>query len=80
MDMPVDMAEGEQENPEEDDFILESSLEDLERNLALSQERHPVRTNGKSGQRPLGKERGRFQEVEESGEDEDDFEFLDLDD
>ena len=80
MDMPVDMAEGEQENPEEDDFILESSLEDLERNLALSQERHPVKTNGKSGQRPLGKERGRFQEVEESGEDEDDFEFLDLDD
>ncbi|GLC79171.1 cadherin-like beta sandwich domain-containing protein [Lacrimispora brassicae] len=80
MDEPDDREAGEQEALEEDDFILEASLEDLERDLAFSGERHPVKPKGKGGTRPESKEPKRFKEVEEPAEDEDDFEFLDLDD
>ena len=71
---------GEQEAREEDDFIMEGSLEDLERDLSTSVEKPPVKHKGKDNPRPDRKEPERFKEALEPSEDEDDFEFLDLDD
>jgi hypothetical protein len=80
MDEP-DYAEDEgQEVQEEDDFLEEASLEDLERDLTSSGAGRSGKPKGKGGSRPGNKEPEGFKEEEELTKDEDDFEFLDLDD
>ncbi|MDR1769042.1 MAG: cadherin-like beta sandwich domain-containing protein [Hungatella sp.] len=67
-----DYGDGEEaEIRDEDDFIEEASLEELERDLTSSVEDHSGKPKGKGGQR---------QDYREPAKDEDDFEFLDLDD
>ena len=66
------------EQVEEDDFIMEGSLEDLERNLSSASEMPLINSKGK---KDLGMEIKELEySKEETSEDEDDFEFLDLDD
>lgn len=70
----------EQKEPEEDDFIVEGSLEDLERNLVSNEEKHLEKPKEKSGEKPDEKEIEKSKKPEKNVKDEDDFEFLDLDD
>lgn len=73
-------GEEKQEAQDEDDFIVETDLEDLERDLTFSGVRQSMKPKGKGSARPVDKEPKHFIEPEESVEDEDDFEYLDLDD
>lgn len=68
------------EPEEEDDFIMEASLEEMERDLASQTEERPVKPKGKADARP-GRGKGDMPvDSVESLNDEDGFEFMDLDD
>jgi len=85
LDEPLYADDAEQEvrkedDFEEDDFIEETSLEDFERDLKSSGEGNSGKPREKGGSRPVQKEPDEFSETEEPDKDEDDFEYLDLDD
>lgn len=75
----VDKPSGiDREIPDEADFIVESSLEDVERDLATHVAQNQTRK--KPAEPEAAAKESNPKLVKESDEDEDDFEFMDLDD
>jgi hypothetical protein len=68
------------EEAEDDDFIVESSLEDVERDLASHMEERPARKKESDTERPNREKASRPSKQGEPSGEEDDFEFMDLDD
>lgn len=77
MDRPESL---QAEEPEDDDFIVESSLEDAERNLASQMAERPARKNESDTERSNREINSRQTKQGEPSGEEDDFEFMDLDD
>lgn len=80
LDEPLYSEDAVQEVQEEDDFIEETSLEDFERDLKSSGAGNSGKPREKGGSGPVHKEPDDITETEEHDKDEDDFEYLDLDD
>lgn len=77
MDRPESLQANE---PEDDDFIVESSLEDVERDLASHMAERPAGEKESDTKRSNREENSRQSKQGESSGEEDDFEFMDLDD
>lgn len=78
MDEPGYIRAGTTED--EDDFIIEASLEDVERDLVSHIEKSPAKPEGTADAEPKREKENRSAETAETVNDEDDFEFMDLDD
>ncbi|MEY8356362.1 cadherin-like beta sandwich domain-containing protein [Lachnospiraceae bacterium 54-53] len=65
---------------DEDDFIIEASLEDVERDLVSHMEKSPAKPEGRGKAEPKRENGNRSERKTESLDGEDDFEYMDLDD
>lgn len=77
MDRPESL---QADGPEDDDFIVESSLEDVERDLASQMAERPARKKESDTERSNREGNSRQTKQGEPSGEEDDFEFMDLDD